>query len=165
MSYVMGIFFILKNFPFVLYSGSSFLNFYPVSDSYSQTGNNIEDVLDKTQSKAQVCLQESVTLNNGCLITHIKCVQYRLKETLCSASLSLHCTPLACTAGVPQPVLHTLSLYCTPSVCIAHTLYRVLISSDFGLTIGSHKDVFTFISTGLHFGRKGLHIRIKAAKI
>ena len=40
-------------------------------------------------------------------------VQNRLRETFCSACLSLHCTTLTCTSGVPhiapaQPVLYYL---------------------------------------------------------
>ena len=45
-------------------------------------------------------------------------VQYRVRETLCSASLSLYCTPSACTSDMPQSVLDTIA-------CTAKTLYRV----------------------------------------
>ena len=70
----------------------------------------------------------------------IKYVQCRLRETLCSASLSFYCTPSVRTMDVlqvcfslyPTPSACTmdvlqvcLSLYPTPSACTAHTLYRV----------------------------------------
>ena len=48
-------------------------------------------------------------------------MQYRVRETLCSASLSLYCIHSACTSSVPQSSLHTLSLYCTLSACTAHS--------------------------------------------
>ena len=46
-------------------------------------------------------------------------VQYRMKETLCSASFSPYSTPSARTVHL-RPVLYTLSPCCTPS---ARTIY------------------------------------------
>ena len=67
----------------------------------------------------QANTQLKITLYKICAV-QAEGVQYRLRETLCSASPSLCCgCALACTVH-PQPVLHTLSLYCTPSVCTAH---------------------------------------------
>ena len=64
--------------------------------------------------------QLKITLYKICAV-QAEGVQYRLRETLCSASPSLCCgCALACTVH-PQPVLHTLSLYCTPSTSTGHS--------------------------------------------
>ena len=57
-------------------------------------------------------------------------MQYGLRETVCSASASLYCTPSACTSVVPQPVLHILSLYFIYLIQDEWTLTRSVVTKS-----------------------------------
>ena len=101
-----------------------------------------------------------VTLYKVCTV-QAEDVQYRLKETLCSASLSLYCTPSTCSAH-PQPLLHTLCLYCTYFIqgdytsgitLPTHTPTKAEVSF-FVVCLRKHFTTFSPVGLGLEFSGK-----------
>ena len=62
------------------------------------------------------------TFYKGCAV-QVEGVQQRLRKTLCSPFLNLHCRCISERTAHSQPILHTISLYCTNYIRGAETLF------------------------------------------